>query len=415
MTTTFASKTWKGNLAVSSGFGAFESFRKVPHTGVDIVTPGAALAPFDGVVTRGLNEGNAAPGGIGNYFRMVSLDGRFVFTVGHGNANSDTGLRKGDRIGAGATVMRDFGRPPTGFVTGPHYHEMLTDNGRLVNLLDYLGKTWDGGSKPVVASGGWDGVSTLYKGNYADDGLVYTIHVGETIWGVATAKGVSLDQVRAWTAALAGSKYAGDQLAKSGPGASWWDGSGTYYAGCTFAVADVVAVLAAEDAKVAAAALAAAEQAEAEAAEALNAAAVLNEVDTSEAEKVYAETDAAIQAAADAAREAEEELSAAVERARASLASITDTTDAALEGGDAGRTDAPLAGLFAGNDKARKRTYLAYAGAVLLVSFGPDVVTAGVLVPDLVPSFVAYLGLASSLLLKIGAALGFVAAANIRK
>lgn len=419
MTTTFASKTWKGTLSVSSPFGAFESFRKVPHTGVDIVTPGAALAPFDGVVTRGLNEGNAAPGGIGNYFRMVSLDGRFVFTVGHGNANSDTGLRKGDRITAGTPVMRDFGRPPTGFVTGPHYHEMLTDNGRLVDLLDYLGKTWGGDSKPVVKPGGWDGVSTLYKGNYADDGLVYTIHVGETIWGVATAKGISLDQVRAWTAALAGSKYAGAQLAKSGPGASWWDGSGTYYAGCTFAVADVVAVLTAEDAKVAAAAMAAAEQAEAAAAEALDAAAVLADVTgeptTSNAEAAYAESDAAIQAAADAVREVEEEREAAVERAREALTTITANTDAALEGGDAGRTDAPLAGLFAGNDTARKRTYLAYAGAVLLVSFGPDVVTAGVLAPDLVPTFVAYIGLGSSLLLKIGAALGFVAAANIRK
>ena len=83
--------------------------------------------------------------------------------------------------------------------------------------------------------------------------------------------------------------------------------------------------------------------------------------------------------------------------------------------GDAGQTEAPLAGLFAGNDRARKRTYLAYAGAALLISFGPDVVVANVLAADTVPQFVAIVSLASSILLKIGTALGFVAAANTSK
>lgn len=83
--------------------------------------------------------------------------------------------------------------------------------------------------------------------------------------------------------------------------------------------------------------------------------------------------------------------------------------------GDEGRTDAPLAGLFAGNDRARKRTYLAYAGGALLISFGPDIVVANVLAADTVPTFVAVVSLASSILLKIGTALGFVAAANTVK
>ncbi len=51
----------------------------------------------------------------------------------------------------------------------------------------------------------------------------------------------------------------------------------------------------------------------------------------------------------------------------------------------------------------------------LLVSFGPDIVTAGVLTDSTVPTFVAYVSLASSILLKIGTALGFVAASNSAK
>jgi hypothetical protein len=417
MTTKFASQTWRGSLRVSSAFGAIDAAHSTPHSGVDIVTAGACLAPFDGVVTRDLSQGNSG-GGLGNYFQMVSHDGRFVFTVGHGNSNSDTGLRRGARITAGTGIMRDFGRPTTGRSTGPHYHEQLTDNGRLVDLLKYLGKSWGAESAPVSEPGGWDGVSTLYKGNYVDDGLVYTIHVGETIWGVATSKGLTLDQVRAWTAALAGSKYGPSQLAKSGPGASWWDGSGTYYAGCTFAVADVVARFAAEDAKVAAAQQEAAEQAEQAAAEALAAVAEATasgaEIDPPSAtETVWAETDAKVEAAAKAAREAEAELAAAVERARAVLPSIDAATGKALEGDSGGQ--GALSGLFSGNDTGRKRAYLIYAGAALLVSFGPDIVTANVLADNVVPSFVAYVSLASSILLKIGTALGFVAASNTAK
>jgi hypothetical protein len=77
------------------------------------------------------------------------------------------------------------------------------------------------------------------------------------------------------------------------------------------------------------------------------------------------------------------------------------------------KRSAPLSGLFSGRDRARKRTYLAYAGAALLISFGPDIVVAGVLSDNVVPSFVAYVSLSSSILLKVGTALGFVAASNV--
>lgn len=93
------------------------------------------------------------------------------------------------------------------------------------------------------------------------------------------------------------------------------------------------------------------------------------------------------------------------------LDEIEDNTGEAL-GGDAGNTRAPLSGLFAGNDRGRKRAYLIYASAALLVSFVPDVVVYGVLTSEVEPVIVAWAGLSSSLLLKIGTALGFVAAAN---
>lgn len=405
--TKFAAKTWIGSLRVSTVFGAIDYLHKTPHSGVDIVTSGPCLAPFDGVVTRDLSQGIS--GGLGNYFQMVSNDGRFVFTVGHGNANSDTGLRRGKRISAGERILADMGRPTTGYSTGPHYHEQLTDRGRLVNLLDYLSKTWGENSAPIVEVGGWDGVSTLYKGNYADDGLVYTIHVGETVWAVAQSKGVALDQVRAWTSALAASKYASAQLAKSGAGASWWNGGDKYYAGATFAVADVVAKFAAEDKVVALAKQSTAAQA---------ADAVVEAVEAAKAVDATIDAPVATQAASSSAKAAQDlaaadaELAAAIERAKAQLPEIQSTLDQTLTGGPEADQGAVLAGLLSGRPALRKRVYYSYASAALLVSIGPDIVVAGVLTSTATPAFVAAIALASSILLKVGTAFGFVAASN---
>lgn len=411
MSTKFGPKTWIGTLDISTPFGAIDAEHSTPHSGVDIVTSGACLAPFDGIVTRSVAEGDSG-GGLGDYFQMVSLDGRFVFTVGHGNANSDSGVRRGQQIALGDAVMADMGRPSTGYSTGPHYHEQLTDNGRLVSILDYLSSSWGDNTQPT--SGGWDGVSTLYTGNYPNDGLVYAIHVGETIWDIAASKGVSLDQVRAWTAALAGSKYGPAQLAKSGAGASWWDGSDTYYAGVTFAVSDVVGQLAAEDAKVAAAAEATALQAQ-EAANASRDANIEASLPETSAESVATNAAALAEVAAHAKAAADDELAAALDRARATLPQVAANAEKALAGSVDANTGAPLSGLFSGSDLGRKRAYLAYSAAALLVSFGPDIVTAGVLTNSAVPSFVAYVSLASSILLKIGTAIGFVAASNTSK
>lgn len=75
---------------------------------------------------------------------------------------------------------------------------------------------------------------------------------------------------------------------------------------------------------------------------------------------------------------------------------------------------APLSGLLAANPVARKRAYVIYAALALVVSFGPDVVTYGVVTGSHVAPFVSIIGLATSVVLKVGAAFGLVAASNAK-
>lgn len=86
------------------------------------------------------------------------------------------------------------------------------------------------------------------------------------------------------------------------------------------------------------------------------------------------------------------------------------------DGGEASEpeqaTTAPLAGLLAGNTAIRKRVYYGYASAALVVSFIPDVVVAGVLSGHEADALTMWGALASSILLKIGVAFGFIAASN---
>lgn len=74
---------------------------------------------------------------------------------------------------------------------------------------------------------------------------------------------------------------------------------------------------------------------------------------------------------------------------------------------------APLSGLFTGRPAFRKRAYAAYAGVALIVSFAPDVVAVGLLTGDQSAGLVAVATLASSVLLKVGVAFGFIAASNV--
>ena len=88
----------------------------------------------------------------------------------------------------------------------------------------------------------------------------------------------------------------------------------------------------------------------------------------------------------------------------------TDATQLATVG-DSG---APLAGLLAGSPIARKRIYYVYAGAALVISCGSDVVTYGIIPTSGTEALIKGVGLATSILLKIGAAFGFVAASNTK-
>jgi hypothetical protein len=84
--------------------------------------------------------------------------------------------------------------------------------------------------------------------------------------------------------------------------------------------------------------------------------------------------------------------------------------DANLNAGATGQ----LAGLLSTRPATRKSAYYTYSGLALLISFGPDIIVAGVLSGSSVPEFVAIVGLASSVLLKLGVAFGFVAASNTK-
>lgn len=91
---------------------------------------------------------------------------------------------------------------------------------------------------------------------------------------------------------------------------------------------------------------------------------------------------------------------------------VAEPAPVAPESADADAPGAPLSGLLTGKVLTRKRAYLAYASAALVVSFAPDIVTAGVLSGHEASALTMWAALASSILLKVGTAFGFIAAAN---
>lgn len=422
--TQFASTIWDGPLVISSDFASIDDAHTSPHSGTDIISSGRHYTPFAGTVTRDFSQGDSG-GGLGNYFQMVSDDGRFVYTAGHGNFNSDIGVRRGDHVGIRQQFAADYGRPTTGRSTGPHWHDQLTDNGALVRIINYLDATWDGSGQPAD-TGGWDGVSTDYKGAYPNNQDIYTVPVGGPWFSdIAAQLGTTEAQLLAYTREIAGSPYSARALADTN-GGWWWDGSQPYYAGATIAKRNLVSVYAAIDKANADAAAAKAAEAktakdQAEVAQQIVADQAAQEAkdqqvlaDAAAAEKnakiaaEKADIDAKAKQAADyaalIARQAAE--------ARKLLPGIVTVLGEAQTSEDANAA-APLSGLFSGNPKGRKRAYLWYSATALVVSFGPDIVTANVLADQAVPTFVAYISLATSILLKVGTAFGFVAASNI--
>lgn len=100
---------------------------------------------------------------------------------------------------------------------------------------------------------GWSVGQTDFTGGYGEKELEgarwYVIEPviddDKTIAAVCERYGVSLEQAAAWSAGVAASKW-GVQLLQEG--SSWWDGTGTYYAGVCVALNDVAATLTAVEA-----------------------------------------------------------------------------------------------------------------------------------------------------------------------
>ncbi len=274
----------------------------------------------------------------------------------------------------------------------------------------FAGETWgSGGAASAPAATSWHVGQTNFKGTYGENELNgarwYCIEpdtgADKTIYAVAAAHGVTLDQVRAWTASVAASKWGGPLLQA---GSSWWAGSNRYYAGVCIALNDVAAILSAFEEQYVI------DQQAAQAAEVAATAAVQAQLDATDAAIPPLTASTAVtplMPSSPPVKLTKKQLAAYNAELTADAAKLATSSDADLS--------TPLSGLFAGHPIARRRAYLSYAGAVLLVSFAPDIVTAGLLTGHQVPVFVSAVQLTTSVLLKLGAALGFVAASNAGK
>ncbi len=265
---------------------------------------------------------------------------------------------------------------------------------------------------------GWQVGQTDFQGTYGENNLngarwyciEPTTSSSKTIYAICQQYGINLEDARAWTAKVAGSRWAGALLQA---GSAWWDGSDNYYAGQCVALNDVAAQLDAYDAQVTAA-----QQASVDAEKARIAAvsAQITADNAAGAHEQAAENKAAqapetVPSTLTAAQSAQPEVPAlTAEQLAAYAAKLQPLPTGSLDADPS----APLSGLLAGKPRARKRAYYAYATAALVVSFGPDIVTAGILADVSVPTFVAYVSLATSILLKVGTAFGFVAASNVK-
>jgi hypothetical protein len=260
--------------------------------------------------------------------------------------------------------------------------------GDLVHFVYHANRdTHIGGSSTppaIPAQSGWQVGQTDFKGTYGENNLNgakwYCIEPAtngsKTIWAVATQYGVSLADVAAWTAKVAASKWGGELLQD---GSSWWDGSGTYYAGVCIALNDVAAALDAFEAQGLAAAAAA----------------------TAPSTPAPEPTTAAQRKATPMPTQAE------IDAAVAALKAAGINVSAGLPGN-------VLAGLFSGHVTARRRAYFTYSITALVISFGPDIALAGFLSGHQLTVFTASLTLAASIVLKVGTAFGFIAASNTK-
>lgn len=383
-----------------SGYGVIDKWHTSPHKGLDV-------ALFHGTVeVPALHAGTvvavAASTSVGHYVTIERPDGLYdtychiVPGVSDGQAVSE-----GENLGRQAVTQAEGGKQwagqhthlclsntPTGWSTWGHANLDPTPGVEAV----LAGSSVPAPPSSAPTSHGWSVGETDFKGTYGENNLDgakwYCLEPStgpsSTIWGVANRYGLTLEQVAEWTAKVAASKWAGQLLQA---GSSWWDGSGKYYAGVCFALNDVAAALDSYEAQQLAA----------------------HPVDPAPSSASPAPASQPAPAptttkAPAAPRITQAELDKAVEALKHAGADVT----ASLPG-------SPLAGLFVGHATARRRVYFGYAGAALLVSIGPDIGVAGLLTGHDLILMSAIVTLATSVLLKIGTALGFIAASNTTK
>ncbi len=114
-----------GMFQITSPFGAHESFRDKPHTGIDIAMPENTEVESltDGLVERVVDYGNE---NIGRGVIVRSDDGSYAI-YGHLN---DATVTPGDFVSAGDLVGLSGN---TGASTGPHLHFGMMKNGEYVD------------------------------------------------------------------------------------------------------------------------------------------------------------------------------------------------------------------------------------------------------------------------------------------
>lgn len=255
----------------------------------------------------------------------------------------------------------------------------------------FAAETWPGdGSAPTsTPAAGWHPGQTDFTGGYGEKELHgarwYVIEpattAAKTIAGVVEAHGLALSDVTAWTTKVAASKWGGHLLQA---GSSWWNGGPRYFAGVCIALNDVAAILDAYEAQV-----------------------IAQQTETTPA-VTPSPAPAPVPAKKVSPPKPARLTPAQAEALAASIA--IDPTSAP----DAGITT-PLSGLFAGHDQGRKVAYLIYSGTSLVLSFGSDVIMVGLLTAHQATVLGMYVSLATSILSKIGVAVGFMAASNTVK
>lgn len=197
-------------------------------------------------VVESIYEGGGWNGGWGNRI-VVRINARVTVTYNH-FATGTSLVSVGELVSVGQQLAT---MGETGDAQGVHLHFELYIDGDRVDPAPYFSVDLpgtDGSGVGVPAPSGWTVGETDFTGKYGLNELEgarwYVIEPAvdndKTIWAIANKYGVDLASVTEWTARVAASRWAG-QLLQSG--SSWWDGSGTYYAGVCIALNDVAALL----------------------------------------------------------------------------------------------------------------------------------------------------------------------------